>query len=142
MAVSGGTVDVTPTPAETVEHPTWFGPQDARLFGVVHQPADGMARGAVVICPAVGREQTSTAHGLRMLADQLAARGLLVLRFDYRGTGQSSGHSGQVTARCWLDDVRAAVRYVRACGAERVSFHSRASRTTSPCSSSRTMPCC
>ena len=120
--MSGGTATGAAVPGGTTERPTWFGPEDARLFGVVHQPSDGVVRGAVVLCPAVGYEQTATAHGLRMLGEQLAARGLLALRFDYRGTGQSSGRGGDVTTDWWLEDVRNAVRYVRAGGAERVGL--------------------
>jgi alpha/beta superfamily hydrolase len=67
--------------------PTWFGPEEARLFGVLHLPGDGVARAGVVICPPLGRQHLDTYRGLKLLAQHLCSRGFAVLRFDYRGTG-------------------------------------------------------
>ncbi|BAH54076.1 serine aminopeptidase domain-containing protein [Rhodococcus opacus] len=96
---------------------TWFGPEDAPLFGVVDLPADGRCRGAVVLCPPIGKEQVDSYRALVYLAQQLRARGLLVLRFDYRGTGDSPGAQDDSDAVAgWLDSIRKAVEYVRSCG--------------------------
>src|SRR5260370_27609992 len=47
---------------------------------------------------------------LRELAMALAERGQHVLRFDYRGTGDSFGELGKVTVADWLEDIALAVR--------------------------------
>ena len=46
--VAGGTGHATPL---------WFGPDERPLFGWVHAPNDGMARGAAVLCPPMFLEQ-------------------------------------------------------------------------------------
>ncbi|MFD7005642.1 alpha/beta fold hydrolase [Rhodococcus jostii] len=96
---------------------TWFGPADAPLFGFVDLPVDGRCRGAVVLCPPIGKEQVDSYRGMVYLAQQLRARGLLVLRFDYRGTGDSPGAQDESDAVAgWLDSIRTAVDFVRSCG--------------------------
>ncbi|MEN0137139.1 MAG: alpha/beta hydrolase [Rhodococcus sp. (in: high G+C Gram-positive bacteria)] len=103
--------------ADGTRFATWFGPDDAPLFGVVDLPADGRCRGAVVLCPPIGKEQVDSYRAMVYLAQQLRARGLLVLRFDYRGTGDSPGAQDDSDAVAgWLDSIRTAVEYVRNCG--------------------------
>ncbi|MFC7446476.1 alpha/beta fold hydrolase [Rhodococcus daqingensis] len=104
-------------------HPTWFGPQGAPLFGHVHVPEGGRARGGVVLCPPIGMEHVDSYRGLAYLAQQLCAEGLLVLRFDYHGFGDSSGHQDAADAASrWQDSVCAAVAFVRSCGVDRVAL--------------------
>ncbi|MUM35118.1 alpha/beta hydrolase, partial [Mycobacterium sp. CBMA361] len=81
--------------------PTWFGPEQSRLFGVVHVPAGSAARAGVVICPPLGRQHLDTYTGLKLLAQRLCANGFAVLRFDYSGTGDSMGDQGRDSA---IDD--------------------------------------
>jgi len=114
--------DTAPQQAVAGGTPTWFGPRDARLFGVVHAPADGRARGGVVICPPLGREHIDTYSGLKVLAQQLCDAGFLVLRFDYLGTGDSTGRDSSAAAfDDYLDSIRTAVDYLRESGADRVA---------------------
>lgn len=74
---------------------SFFGNPESPLFGVYHAPRggkknDGSER-AVVICPPVGQEYLRSHWSLRMLATQLARKGIHVLRFDYHGIGDSAG---------------------------------------------------
>lgn len=104
-------------------HPTWFGPDAAPLFGVVHIPADGQARGGIVICPPLGKEHVDTYRGLKLLAERLAASGFAVLRFDYLGTGDSAGRQGADTAVAgYLSSIDEAVQYLRRSGAPTISL--------------------
>lgn len=93
--------------------PLWFGPERSPLFGVLHLP-ESSARGAVIICPPIGREYTSSHSTFVRLAVELAGLGIAALRFDYRSTGDSfdrlpdgSGGPG------FEEDVRCAVDFVR-----------------------------
>ena len=103
--------------------PTWFGPASAPLFGVVHAPVGGVARGGVVICPPLGREHLDTYRGLKLLAQRLCGRGFAVLRFDYRGTGDSSGdQSVDCAIDDYLDSVRVAADYLRDSGVKHLTL--------------------
>ncbi|MCU1675316.1 MAG: alpha/beta hydrolase [Frankiales bacterium] len=101
-------------------YPVWFGDQERRLFGWVHPPP-AAARGGVLLCPPVGKEYQSSYYSLRLLAEDLAGRGFLVLRFDYDGTGDSDGAStdgGRVPA--WTGSVASAVELLRQTGVTHV----------------------
>lgn len=105
------------------KYSTWFGPADARLFGTVHVPAGGRARGSVVLCPPLGKEQVDSYRGLTLLAQKLCARGLLVLRFDYFGAGDSVGaqDAPDITSH-WIGSIAAAVEFVRGLGPSDVAL--------------------
>jgi pimeloyl-ACP methyl ester carboxylesterase len=88
----------------------FFGPPERQLFASYHPPAGGNARILTVICPPLFSEYMRTHLLLRELAVDLAGRGQHVLRFDYRGTGDSSGELADVTVSDWLEDIRLAVQ--------------------------------
>lgn len=101
-----GMVDSTLQAVETTDDPTWITGPRAAVFGWIHRPANGGARGAVVLCPPLGREHLATYRALRVLAERLAGAGFFALRFDYRGTGDSAGEAagpGQVAA--WVGSI-------------------------------------
>ena len=58
--------------------PIWFGPRVSPLFGVVHMP-DERARGAVVLCPPLGREYICSHSTFTKLAIRLAQLGFVAL---------------------------------------------------------------
>ncbi|TWS24655.1 alpha/beta hydrolase, partial [Tsukamurella sputi] len=96
---------------------TYFGPVGAPLYGALHVPGSRRVRGTVLLVPPLAKEQYDVLRGLRRLAASLAAEGLAVLRFDYRGTGDSSGPSGDAdAARDWIASVRHADDYLRGLG--------------------------
>ena len=88
--------------------PTPAGP----LFAVLHEP-EGAVRAAVLLL-APGLDEKRAAHGaLARLARALAAAGCAALRFDYRGTGDSSGESAEVTLGSMEADAAAAAGFLR-----------------------------
>lgn len=93
---------------------TWFGPEGAALLGVWHLPDDDLARGAVVLCPPLGKEAVHAYRTMALAAQLLAQQGVAALRFDYRGTGDSTGDelAPDAVAR-WRADVAIAVAYAR-----------------------------
>lgn len=102
-------------------HAGWSGPQG--IFAWVHLPANGLARGGVVCCPPLGAELNWGYPSMRLMADELAARGFAVVRFDYAGSGHAAGDltaawpEGGLTAS--LDQ---AVSVLRSTGATRLSL--------------------
>jgi alpha-beta hydrolase superfamily lysophospholipase len=94
--------------------PTWFGAPGQPLFGWFHLPASGRARGMAVLCSPLGREEANATPALQMLGDTLAAGGVGALRFDYAGTGDSTGGSEDPDRlAAWLSSVGAAVDLAR-----------------------------
>lgn len=91
--------------------PVVFGPTGKQLMGMYHapEPAGALAAG-VVLCNPLGYEAMCTHRTYRHLANHLATAGFDVLRFDYQGTGDSSGRSDEPDrVRAWLESIHAAV---------------------------------
>jgi hypothetical protein len=106
-------------PLTTTEVPTFFGPPDSPLFGVVHLPSDNQIRGGVLICGSLGKEGMDSARLHRTIADGLARRGFGVLRFDYLGTGDSAHAQGRDDAVAgWVASVGHALDFLTLIGAE------------------------
>src|ERR1700689_3531125 len=102
--------------------PTWFGPEESPLFGLLSLNSSE-ARAAVILCPPLGREHTSAYTTFALLAAKLADVGLMALRFDYRSTGDSFDRPDDEGASVGLlDDVRCAVDFVRGLGATRIAL--------------------
>ena len=97
---------MTPAP-----EPCQFG-RDGALMGMYHGVA-GHAPVGMLLCPPLGQALLRTHRVYRQLAGGLAARGIGVLRFDYRGTGDSAGDSLALDWQQCLDDVRSAAAELR-----------------------------
>lgn len=95
----------------------WFGPAERPLAGWLTIPSAGSARGAVLLSPAIGDESRATRRTFRALAEQLADRGLLALRVDVDGVGDSAGSfDDPAPATRWLASIRVAVDHLRDLG--------------------------
>ncbi len=71
----------------------WLPNGDESIFSCTHMPDDGSCHDiGVVICNPIGFEYVHSFRTLRFLADRLAAQRIPTVRFDYTGTGNSSGH--------------------------------------------------
>jgi exosortase A-associated hydrolase 2 len=89
----------------------FFGDSSEPLFGSYHPPASSsLRRRAVVLCNPFGEEAIRAHRLYRVLATQLARTGFHVLRFDYRGTGDSFGDERSARLGAWLADVEVASR--------------------------------
>lgn len=76
----------------------------------VHMAAasSGPTRARFLLCRPLGQEAVRTAAVFRVLADRLAREGCESLRFDYHGTGDSSGEEGDQSLGDWVEDTLAA----------------------------------
>lgn len=88
----------------------YFGPSETYLFGAFH-PRQGMSRNeAIILCNPFGQEYLRAHKSIRRLAINLANLGYPVLRFDYRGTGDSAGDINGVSADQWVSDIGHAIQ--------------------------------
>ncbi|CAN5254336.1 hypothetical protein BH11ACT5_BH11ACT5_22680 [soil metagenome] len=102
---------------------TWFGDPESPTLGFLHLPADGRVRGAVVLCPPLGYDQVLGYRALRFVGQELAARGIAALRFDYVGEGDASGESGSRNApELWMSSIARAAAYLRESGVENIAL--------------------
>ena len=75
----------------TTEVPVVFDCQGSRLVGMVHVPAQPRARGLLCVVAGGPQYRGGLARIQVRLARRLAAEGVPVMRFDYRGLGDSEG---------------------------------------------------
>lgn len=99
---------------------TWIESGSGFIGAYVHGPGASTAVGAVVIAPPVGREGVITFRALRVLALELARAGFVVVRFAWRGEGDSGPVAAdEDLATQWQQDLIAAVE----CAHDIVSVH-------------------
>ena len=90
-------------------------------FGWVHPPAEPRTGSALVIVPPFGYEAICARRTLRALADAAARDGVIAIRADLDGTGDSEGDDldpGRVDA--WLQSIDDACALARGQGADRI----------------------
>jgi uncharacterized protein len=105
-------------------NPLFFGNSEQPLFGVYHPPRTQDTRPeGVVLCYPVGQEYMRAHRAFRQLAMLLAKAGFPVIRFDYFGTGDSSGAADEGTFDRWTNDIETAVDEIKdTAGVSRVSL--------------------
>jgi alpha-beta hydrolase superfamily lysophospholipase len=105
-----------------MDFPLWFGETDRSLLGFASVPDDGSASGAVVLCPPFGLEGVCARRTFAALGRALAQAGILALRFDYDGTGDSVGSDDDPDrVAAWVGGIHQALDLVRRSGVSRVA---------------------
>lgn len=89
------------------EFPVVFDCQGSRLLGVIHSPEKPAAIGVITLIAGGPQYRSGVGRGMVSMARALSASGVPVLRFDYRGMGDSEGVF--VGFEDIADDLQAAV---------------------------------
>ena len=95
------------------ETPIFFGEKQDQLFGVLHQPVQDANGNAFVFCHPFAEEKLWAHRVFVNFARDLAHRGYIVLRFDYRGYGDSDGNFTNFTLTSHGEDIERATSFLR-----------------------------
>lgn len=85
--------------------PFFFRSSESPLYGVIHLPKSESKKEGVVLCYPFGQEYMRAHRAYRQISNLLSRKGYNVLRFDYRGTGDSSGYMESVGPDDWIEDI-------------------------------------
>ena len=95
----------------------FFGHPESPLFGVYHRPRGSRVHAtnrAAIICPPIGQEYNRTHWTLRLLANQVARKGVHVLRMDYQCIGDSAQSVDQIESlACWRRNIEQAMDHLK-----------------------------
>lgn len=95
-------------------HPYYFGDSQRPLFGVYHGPRSHLIRNVgVVMCYPAGQEYMHSHRAFQHLSAMLSKAGFHVMRFDYYGTGDSSGDSKEVDIDLWKSNIHVAIEELK-----------------------------
>jgi len=97
-----------------MERQVFFINEGQRLYGMVHSSEGEGIRPGVVLYHGFTGHKMETHCIFVKLARELAAAGLHVLRFDFRGSGESEGRFEDMTLDSEISDARAALEIGRA----------------------------
>lgn len=81
------------------------------LHGLLYRPREAGGAPLLVICDPFAEEKKCAHRPLVDITRGLCAQGYAVLRFDYRGCGDSQGAFGEFTPEDWLQDIHAAIEF-------------------------------
>ncbi len=101
------------------ERVTFTNGRGERLAGVLHLPPGASAVG-VILCH--GMESSKESLKLTHLGATLSRAGFTVLRFDFTGSGESTGEFAAITCTRHVDDLAAAHGLLQDLGAGRVAI--------------------
>jgi len=122
MAERGTAVRVDPV-SGVREEITFFGERSPLMFCALHLPK-GEVNAAVISCPSVHAELIKSYRKDAMLAKALAAIGVAVIRYHYRGEGNSEGAVGELNLDAMIASVdEARSELARRTGVDRFGYH-------------------
>ncbi len=94
--------------------PLFFGPESHRKYGVIHAAVGHGNKGrGIVFCDALFDEAVCSHRTLRFAADSMAEARWNSLRFDYYGTGDSAGDTGEFCIAQAKADINDAVEELK-----------------------------
>ena len=114
----------TASAAEPHVIPIRFGAPGRELLGLYQPPSGELdRRECCLLCDPFGQEAVRSHRVYRIIADRLSRTGFHVLRFDYFGTGDSTGEDDEGDLDCWTDDIlRANDEIIRRSGCPRSAW--------------------
>ena len=95
--------------------PVYFDCQKERLFGMHYKPRQNQESRshAVLICHPLGHEYSRSYRNLQQFSLHLTKAGFDIFRFDYAGTGNSSGKPEEAETSDYIQNINTAAQYIR-----------------------------
>lgn len=87
--------------------------EDAKIFGVVHKPIGEEKAPAVLFCHGLAGHRIGTHRMYVSLSENLSRVGIVSLRFDFRGQGDSEGNFAEMTLEGEVSDALEALNYLK-----------------------------
>jgi len=105
-----------PPKISPMEKPMIFSNGGDSLFGILHCPEGSHPRCGVILCHPFGEEKLWSHRVFVNFAREAALRGIAVIRFDFRGHGDSSGSTEDNSLHNFSSDIdSAAARFLEEC---------------------------
>ncbi len=79
--------------------------QGKKIFAIFHRPIGKTQVPAIAVCPGFAGNKCGKFRAFVSLAKELAKNGIAVLRFDYRGAGDSEGEFAEMTIESKVSDA-------------------------------------
>ena len=96
------------------KHSYWLTSGEFELATHAHLPESVTASTAVLVCNTVGHEAIHAYRSMLRLGDAIAAAGLAAFRFDFAGSGNSSGDADAADlVAAWQANIEDQVRDLR-----------------------------
>lgn len=83
-----------------------------KIFGILHRPLVSEPVPAIVICPGFAGNKCGKFRMFVTLGKELAKKGIAVLRFDYRGSGDSEGEFREITLEGKTSDTERCLEFL------------------------------
>lgn len=96
-----------------MRRPVVFENRGQQIFGVIHHPPAAKARPAVLICHGFTGTKVEGHRIFVKLAERLSEKGIVALRIDFRGSGDSEGDFSQMTLEGEIEDAKVAVDFLQ-----------------------------
>lgn len=87
--------------------PMFITSRDRQIYTLLQRPAEHNDNGhGLLLVPPLGNEQRRVQRPLRILMQNLSRQGYTLMRFDWRGTANSSGSTDQINSlQPWVEDL-------------------------------------
>lgn len=84
-----------------------------KIFGVIHRPLDTAFSPAILMCHGLAGNKIGRYRSYVTAASELVKKGFTVLRFDYRGSGDSEGETQDMTVTSAVSDTLEALNFLK-----------------------------
>jgi dienelactone hydrolase len=85
-----------------------------KIFGVIHYPAEVQGKcPAVIFCHGLGGHKVGTHRVSVDIAEALASMGIVAMRFDFRGAGDSEGAFSDMSIASQMADAREVLDFLK-----------------------------